>query len=106
RAIAKECDLYADVAAVLRSQPAGDVPPFGAEIDVTPVIARKRDRAWRNHRIGHGGHRGVAGLRPSRQRRERERGKKEAATIGHYQSSFTARTTSCERTCRAAHQPV
>src|SRR5437764_8810838 len=74
---AEEGDLEAERAI----QPAGDVPPFGAELRMRAVIARENERAWRDAR--------VVDLFRAREQGKKAESEKPAPL---HQSSRTART--------------
>src|SRR5262249_52277121 len=82
RAVAEEGDLHPELGAVLRLEPAGDVPPFVAELRMAAAVAGKLQR----HALLH---RRIVSGRPGRGRQRRAQ-----REPGLHQSSLTARTAS------------
>src|SRR5262249_430218 len=78
-----ESDLHAELAPVLGSEPAGDVPPLVAELRMAAAVARKLQRhAWP--------HRGVIARGERGRRQQAERDERGGAQPHH--SSSTALT--------------
>ena len=98
---AEEGHLKCQVLALGRLQPAGEVPPFGAEIRVRAVVARQHD--------GHAGPHLRHRLRPRAQgcaAQQQAQAKTTEASEPHYQSSRTARTASDDKALRPATTAV
>src|SRR6266508_473535 len=89
RPVAKKSDLHAELLAAGRLEPAGDVPPFAAELRMAAVVARELQR----HALAH---RRIFTL-PMDQ--DGAQGEREREREPH-QSSFTARTASPLIACR------
>src|SRR2546425_1677580 len=89
RPVAKKSDLHAELPAARRFEPAGDVPPFAAELQMAAVVARELQRYALAHRQ-------ILTLRVDE---DGERGEHQREREPH-QSSFTARTASPLIACR------
>src|SRR2546427_1301725 len=89
RPVAKKSDLHAELPAARRLEPAGDVPPFAAELRMAAVVARELQRCALAHRRILTLPAGEDGAQGERQ------GEREP-----HQSSFTARTASPLIACR------
>src|SRR6266571_8231240 len=89
RPVAKKSDLHAEFPAARRLEPAGDVPPFAAELRMAAVVARELQHCALAHRR-------ILTLRVDE---DGERGEHQREREPH-QSSFTARAASPLIACR------